>query len=79
MVSEDGHAVQVLISLGARPRTSYLDNYDEVEPTLEADGLDTDLAGPFAVYADVNESTSARTCARAETISLPDRRCCWRC
>jgi len=70
MVSEDGHAVQVQISLAGSSQDEYLDNWDRVEPTLEADGLDTDVAGSFAVYGDVNKITS-EDLRRAEEISLP--------
>ncbi|MET0523695.1 MAG: MMPL family transporter [Nocardioides sp.] len=70
MVSEDGHSVQVQISLEGTSQDALLDNWDEVEPTLEADGLETDVAGAFAVYGDVNEITS-EDLARAEKISLP--------
>ena len=70
MISEDGHSVQVQISLEGDSQDALLDNWDEVEPTLEADGLETDVAGAFAVYGDVNEITS-EDLARAEKISLP--------
>jgi RND superfamily putative drug exporter len=70
MVSEDGHSVQVQISLEGASQDALLDNWDEVEPTLEADGVETDVAGAFAVYGDVNEITS-EDLARAEKISLP--------
>ena len=36
MVSEDGHSVQVQISLEGVSQDALLDNWDEVEPTLEA-------------------------------------------
>lgn len=70
LVSEDGHAAQVLVSLAGESQDDYLGNYDEIEPLLHADGLDTDLAGSFAVYNDVNEIT-AEDLERAELISLP--------
>ncbi|HYF72749.1 MAG TPA: MMPL family transporter, partial [Nocardioides sp.] len=70
LVSQDGHAAQVLISLAGDSEDEYLEHYDELEPALTADGLDTDLAGAFAVYSDVNEITS-EDLARAELISLP--------
>ena len=73
MVSKDGHSVQVLISLAGDSQDDYLSNYDDLSPTLEAPestGLQTDLAGAFAVYNDVNEITS-EDLARAESISLP--------
>ena len=73
LVSKDGHSVQVLISLAGESQDDYLSNYDDLSPTLEAPestGLQTDLAGAFAVYNDVNEITS-EDLARAESISLP--------
>ena len=73
MVSKDGHAAQVLISLAGTSQDDYLTNYDELAPTLEADtgaGLETDIAGAFAVFDDVNEITS-EDLKRAEMISLP--------
>ena len=70
MISEDGNAVQVQISLEGETQDELLSNWDEVEPTLEADGLETDIAGAFAVYGDVNEITS-EDLRRAEEISLP--------
>ncbi|WP_148612404.1 MMPL family transporter [Nocardioides rubriscoriae] len=72
MVSDDGHAAQVLISLAGESQDDYLDNYDLVEPALESDapGIETDVAGSFAVYSDVNEITS-EDLERAELISMP--------
>ena len=73
LVSEDGHSVQVLISMAGDSQDDYLSNYDELAPTLEApasSGLDTDVAGAFAVFNDVNEITS-EDLARAEAISMP--------
>ena len=73
LVSGDGHAAQVLISLAGTSQDDYLRNYDELAPTLESDpdtGVDTDVAGAFAVFDDVNEITS-EDLARAEMISMP--------
>jgi trehalose monomycolate/heme transporter len=70
LVSDDGHAAQVLISLAGDSQDDYLTHYDEIEPVLHADGVDTHLAGPFAVYNDVNETTS-EDLERAELISMP--------
>ena len=72
LVSKDGHSAQVLISLAGESQDDYLSNYDELAPTLEAPestGLDTDLAGAFAVYDDVNEITS-------EDLARPRRSRC---
>ncbi|MDQ4097795.1 MAG: hypothetical protein M3144_08015, partial [Actinomycetota bacterium] len=46
LVSSDGHGTQVLISLGGESQNDYLENYDRLEPTLDAEGLETHLAGP---------------------------------
>ncbi len=70
MVSKDGHAVQVQISLAGASQDDLLDNWDRVEPALESESLETDLAGSFAVYGDVNDMTS-EDLERAEMISLP--------
>ncbi|WP_243058543.1 MMPL family transporter [Nocardioides sp. SR21] len=70
LVSGDGHAAQVLISLAGDSQDEYLTHYDEIEPGLHAEGIDTELAGSFAVYNDVNEITS-EDLERAELISLP--------
>jgi RND superfamily putative drug exporter len=70
MVSKDGHAVQVQISLAGSSQDALLDNWDAVEPTLESENLETDLAGSFAVYGDVNDMTS-EDLERAEMVSLP--------
>ncbi len=70
LVSRDGHAAQVLISLAGESQDDYLTAYDEIAPALEVDGLRTELAGSFAVYNDVNEITS-EDLERAELISLP--------
>ncbi len=70
LVSEDGHSAQILISLGGDSQDEFLDNYDLLEPTLHADGLQVGLAGPFAVYNDVNEITS-EDLERAELLSMP--------
>jgi trehalose monomycolate/heme transporter len=77
LVSEDGHSAQVLISLAGTSQDDYLTSYDELAPTLESaagsgieTGLETNIAGAFAVFDDVNEITS-EDLARAEMISLP--------
>jgi trehalose monomycolate/heme transporter len=70
MVSKDQHAVQVQISLAGASQDALLDNWDAVEPTLQSENLQTDLAGSFAVYGDVNHMTS-EDLERAEMISLP--------
>ena len=70
LVSEDGHAAQVQISLAGDSQDDFLTHYDELAPELEAEGLETDLAGSFAVFNDVNEITS-EDLERAELVSMP--------
>ena len=78
LVSKDGHSVQLLISLAGDSQDDYLSNYDDLSPTLEAPestGLQTDLAGAFAVYNDVNEITS-EDLARSRVDLAAGRRYC---
>jgi trehalose monomycolate/heme transporter len=70
LVSTDGHAAQVLISLAGDGQDAMSDNYDAVRPALQSDLLETDLAGSWAVYGDVNETVS-EDLARAESFSMP--------
>jgi len=70
LVSDDGHATQVVISLAGESQEERLESWDELEPTLRADGVRTDLAGAFAVYGDVNHITE-KDLRRAETLSMP--------
>ena len=70
MVSTDQHATTVLISLAGEGQGEMADFNDELVPTLEADDLETDIAGPWAVYKGVNETVS-EDLARAEMVSLP--------
>lgn len=70
MVSTDRHAVQVLISLAGETQAEQSDNNDLVVPAVESDDLETDVAGPWAVYKGVNETVS-EDLARAEAFSLP--------
>lgn len=70
LVSHDRHSLQVLISLQGDDQDALLANWEEVEPHLEAEGIDTDVAGTFAVYGDVNDVTE-RDLQKAEAISMP--------
>ncbi len=70
MVSTDKHATTVMISLAGGGQSEMAEKHDVLEPTLEADDLETQLAGPWAVYNDVNETVS-EDLARAEMVSLP--------
>ncbi|WP_235734474.1 MMPL family transporter [Nocardioides alcanivorans] len=70
MLSHDGNAVTALISLAGETQAENSESFDAIKDDLEAAGLTTQLAGPWAVYADVNDITSADL-ARAELIALP--------
>jgi len=73
MVSEDGKAVQVYLSLAGETQDDQSDNNERILPILEedaGDGLTVDIAGAWAVYTGVNE-TVAEDLARAELITLP--------
>ncbi|PJJ56217.1 RND superfamily putative drug exporter [Mumia flava] len=70
LVSDDRHAATVTISLAGSDQDARLEAYDEVAPTLQSDVLETDIAGQWAVFDDVNETVSADI-ARAEMISMP--------
>lgn len=71
MRSDDGHAVQVVISLKGDTQDEKSDLYADLEQHLEAGGsLDTQIAGTWAVYTDLNEVVS-EDLARAELISMP--------
>ncbi len=74
MVSHDEHATAVYISFDSPNQKSYQndyqDAYKEIRPILEKSALDVDLAGPFAVYSDVNDHTKDDL-AMAEMVSLP--------
>ena len=70
MVSTDKHATTVMISLAGEGQAEQSDLNDELVPTLKADVLETDIAGPWAVYKGVNE-TVGEDLARAELFSFP--------
>ncbi|KRA31004.1 MULTISPECIES: MMPL family transporter [unclassified Nocardioides] len=70
MVSHDEHATAVYISLSGESQNEFQDSYRVIRPILSDSGLDVDLAGPYAVYSDVNEHTKDDL-AMAELVSLP--------
>ena len=70
LLSRDRHATQVLISLQGRNQDELLDSWDRLEPLLDAKTLRTDVAGTFAVYADVNH-ISETDLRKAELVSMP--------
>ncbi len=70
MLSHDKDAVSVFISLAGQSQNDFGNAFDEIEPVLLDSELEVDIAGPYAVYTDVNEETKADL-AKAELISLP--------
>jgi uncharacterized membrane protein YdfJ with MMPL/SSD domain len=70
MVSDDGHAVQVLVSLAGDNQDAMAESWEQVRDALASERLETHLAGSWAVYGDVNEIT-AEDLKRAELLSLP--------
>ncbi len=70
MVSSDRHSLSVFISLAGETQNDFGDNWDDIEPVLSDTDLDTQFAGPYAVYTDVNDETK-KDLAMAELISAP--------
>ena len=73
LVSDDGTATQVVISLAGESQNELLESWDELEPALEAaesTGLETEVAGSYAVFGDVNH-LSESDLRRAEMLTLP--------
>ncbi len=70
LVSEDRQATSVIVTLAGTDQDAKAASYETVEHLLEADGLETDLAGQSAVFSDVND-TVAEDIARAESVAMP--------
>ena len=70
LVSSDGHATRVIITLAGSSQDAKSDSWDAVKGDLDATGLSTSIGGRWAVFGDVNEQVS-KDIARAESISLP--------
>jgi len=70
LLSHDGRATQVLISLAGGSQDEMSDNYDAVKDDFVSDELETNLTGPWAVYGDVN-TIASEDLAQAEKLSLP--------
>ncbi len=70
LVSSDGHATRVIVTLAGTSQDAKSDNWDAVKGDLDAPGLSTSVGGRWAVFGDVNEQVS-KDIARAESISLP--------
>ncbi len=70
LVSSDGHAAMVVITLTGESQDDMATSYDAVKDELDADGLTTKVGGPWAVFGDVNETVGSDI-ARAESIAMP--------
>ncbi len=70
LVSSDGHATRVIVTLAGSSQDAKSDNWEAVKDDLDAPGLSTSIGGRWAVFGDVNEQVS-KDIARAESISLP--------
>ncbi|WP_278258367.1 MMPL family transporter [Nocardioides convexus] len=72
MVSKDGHATAVYVSLVGTSQDDFGDAFERMEPVVAESSLATDFAGPYAVYVDVNKETKADL-LRAESGLDADR------
>jgi uncharacterized membrane protein YdfJ with MMPL/SSD domain len=70
MVSHDQHSVSVFISLAGNTQNEFGDAFRAIEPSLHDSKLAAEIAGPYAVYTDVNQVTK-EDLAKAELVSLP--------
>ena len=70
LVSADGHATQVVVTLAGADRSGKQAAFEQLQPLLSAPGVRTDVAGLWAVSADVEASVGADI-ARAEALSMP--------
>ncbi|TPG12530.1 MMPL family transporter [Pedococcus bigeumensis] len=70
LVSSDGHATRVIVTLAGASQDAKSENWDAVKDHLGATGLSTSIGGRWAVFGDVNTQVS-KDIARAESISLP--------
>ncbi|MEV5000086.1 MMPL family transporter [Nocardioides sp. LML1-1-1.1] len=70
LVSKDGHATAVYVSLVGTSQDDFGDAFERMEPVVAESSLATDFAGPYAVYVDVNKETKADL-LRAELVSMP--------
>jgi trehalose monomycolate/heme transporter len=69
-VSSDRHATYVAITLEGEGDDELADSFTAIRDDLEAPGLQTQIGGQQAVFADVNGQVS-EDIARAEAISMP--------
>ncbi len=70
LVSADQHATRAIITLAGDGQDAKSRNFQRLKDRLDAPGLNTNLAGQWAVFTNVNDQVS-KDIARAESISLP--------
>ncbi|MGH3470341.1 MAG: MMPL family transporter, partial [Thermocrispum sp.] len=70
LVSADRHATYVVVTMAGSDEEEIFDNFEAVRGDLAAPGLDTQVGGMPAVFADLNDQV-AEDIARAEMISMP--------
>ena len=70
LVSEDGQAARVLLTLAGDDAEHRSESFEELGTSLAAAGLELEVGGPYAVFEDVNEQVEADI-TRAESIALP--------
>ncbi len=70
LLSGDQHATRVIITLAGTGQDAKSKAFDQVSGRLAAPGLTTDIAGQWAVFANVNHQVSVDI-AKAESIAMP--------
>jgi len=70
LVSDDGRSTRVLLTLAGSGQEAKTASYDLVRDDLEAEGLQTHVAGAYVVFEDVNTQVG-EDIARAESIAVP--------
>ncbi|WP_370291198.1 MMPL family transporter [Nocardioides sp.] len=69
-LSTDRRSTAVYVSFEGSTQNDYVEAFRRLRPAVEQSTLDVALAGPYAVYSDVNEQTKADL-LRAELLSAP--------
>lgn len=69
-LGDDGHATRVFITLAGQSQDEKTASYDAIKDRLAAPGLETHVAGSWAVFDDVNEQVGGDI-ARAESLTMP--------
>ncbi|MEO5852335.1 MAG: MMPL family transporter [Nocardioides sp.] len=70
LLSQDGHATRVLVTLAGGGQEAKTASYDLISEDLGAAGLETQVSGAYVVFEDVNAQVG-EDIARAESLALP--------